>query len=184
MNTDLTQSPATKRSTTEARIAHLFGLHGDTWMRHANPWSVGTRFSCLSLLAIACWSRTWISWFSLIPIVLATVWMFLNPRLFGIPTSTRNWFSKAVFGERIWADRTSAELPQQFKSPMPNLANAYSSIGLASLTAGLFILNVWLVIAGLVITHGGKVWYLDRMVLLYEDMKQRDPELASWEYGS
>jgi hypothetical protein len=26
-------------------------------------------------------------------------------------------------------------------------------------------------------------WY-DRMVLLYEDMKQRDANVASWEYGT
>ena len=28
--------------TTEGRVAHLFGLRGDAWMRHANPRSVWT----------------------------------------------------------------------------------------------------------------------------------------------
>jgi hypothetical protein len=27
-----------------------------------------------------------------------------------------------------------------------------------------------------------KAWFLDRMVLLFEDMKARDPDYASWEY--
>ena len=39
--------------TTEGRVAHLFGLRGDTWMRHANPRSVWTRFTCVSLVVIA-----------------------------------------------------------------------------------------------------------------------------------
>ena len=43
--------------TTEGRVAHLFGLRGDTWMRHANPRSVWTRFTCVSLVVIAVWSR-------------------------------------------------------------------------------------------------------------------------------
>ena len=44
--------------TTESRVARLFGLRGDAWMRHANPRSVVTRFSCLSLLAVAIWAAT------------------------------------------------------------------------------------------------------------------------------
>ena len=170
--------------TTESRVARLFGLRGDAWMRHANPASVVTRFSCLSLLALAIWSRSWIGWYSVIAIVAATVWIFVNPRVFGVPASTRNWFSRCVFGERIWADRASIELPPQFRSSIPNLTDLYSFIGLAFLTVGLVISDVWLVVAGLVITHGGKLWYLDRMVLLYEDMKQRDANFASWEYGT
>ena len=52
------------------------------------------------------------------------------------------------------------------------------------LAGGLVVLDVWLVVAGIVIVHGGKLWYLDRMVLLFDDVKQRDATVASWEYGS
>ena len=55
MSSAVTGSP-TPVSTGESKVARLFGLQGDTWMRHANPISVWTRFSCLSLLAIAVWS--------------------------------------------------------------------------------------------------------------------------------
>ena len=168
--------------TMESRVARLFGLHGDAWMRHANAASVVTRFSCLSLLAVAIWSRSWIGWYSVIAIVAATVWIFVNPLVFGVPASTRNWFSRCVFGERIWADRASIELPLQFRSTIPNLADVYSCIGLAFLTVGLIGSHVWLVVAGLVIAHGGKLWYLDRMVLLFDDMKHRNAEYARWEY--
>ena len=37
------------------------------------------------------------------------------------------------------------------------------------------------VVAGILIVHGGKLWFIDRMVLLFEDMKGR-PEYAGWEY--
>ena len=178
------QASAAVIRTSERRVARVFGLEGDAWMRHANPRSVWTRFTCLSLLALAIWSRDWIGWYSLIPIVTAMVWMLVNPRFFGVPTSTRNWASKSVFGERIWVDRTSVELSEQFRSHVPNLANAYSCIGLALLAYGLIALQVWPVVAGIVIVHGAKLWYLDRMVLLFEDMKSRNTDYASWEYGS
>ena len=38
------------------------------------------------------------------------------------------------------------------------------------------------VVAGIAIVDGGKMWYLDRMVLLYEDMKSRRADYADWEY--
>ena len=39
--------------------------------------------------------------------------MVVNPLLFPTPRSTRNWASKGVFGERIWADRNTVELPDR-----------------------------------------------------------------------
>jgi hypothetical protein len=65
---------------------------------------------------------------------------------------------------------------------VPNLANAYAALGLIALIYGLVVVEVWPVVAGILILHGGKLWYLDRMVLLFEDMKSRSPEIASWEY--
>jgi hypothetical protein len=176
--------PQTKGSgsTMEHRVARLFGLSGENWMRHANPASVWTRFSVLSLLAISIWSRDWIGWYSLLPISLAIVWLMVNPLFFRRPRSTKNWASKSVFGERIYADRKTVDLPPQFKSPVSNVANAYATIGVALVAYGLVTLHAASVIAGIVIAHGGKLWYLDRMVLLFEDMKSRSPEYAKWEY--
>src|SRR3712207_8046089 len=37
-------------------------------------------------------------------------------RSFPPPRSTRNWASRGVFGERIWADRNAVDLPEQFRS--------------------------------------------------------------------
>jgi hypothetical protein len=173
---------STPKVTTDRRVAKLFGLEGSNWMRHANPVSVWTRFSVVSLLAISIWSRTWIGWYSLIPVALSLIWMMVNPLLFDEPRSTRNWASKAVFGERIWVDRTTVEIPEQFRSSVPNVTNVYSTLGLVLLGYGLVTLRVLPVLAGILIVSGGKLWYLDRMVLLYEDMKGRDPQYRAWEY--
>ena len=70
------------RATFQGRVAKLFGLEGEKWMRHANPWSVGTRFAVLPLLALSVWSRDWIGWWSLIPITLSVVFLMTNPLLF------------------------------------------------------------------------------------------------------
>jgi hypothetical protein len=38
------------------------------------------------------------------------------------------------------------------------------------------------VVAGIVIVQCAEAWFLDRMVLLFDDMKTLNPEYASWEY--
>jgi Family of unknown function (DUF6653) len=118
----------TTRATGERRVAKLFGLQGETWMRHANPLSVWTRFAVLPLLAASIWSRDWIGWWSLVPLVLSLVFMVVNPLLFPKPRSTRNWTKR-------------------------------------------------------VLAQTAKAWYIDRMVLLFEDMKARRPQYAAWDYG-
>lgn len=172
----------TSQATMEQRVARLFGLTGDKWMRHANAWSVWTRFSVLSLIVLAIWSRDWIGWWSAVPIALTVTWMMVNPLFFARPASTRNWASRSVFGERIWADRKNVELPAQFLSPIPNIANALSLVGLALLIYGLVTFDLLPTIAGVFITNVCKLWYLDRMALLFDDMKQRVAGYATWEY--
>ncbi|MFG1620483.1 DUF6653 family protein [Kribbella sp. NPDC049227] len=172
--------------TRETRLARMFGLEGGNWMRHANPVSVWTRFAVLPLLAISVWSRDWIGWWSLILIGLSLVFMVVNPVLFPAPSSTRHWTSKAMFGERIWADRNSVEIPDQFRlSRTPNVTYGFQVFGMALLTYGLVVLGppgLIAAVAGLVIVQCAKAWCLDRMVLLFEDMKSRRPEYARWEF--
>ena len=183
--TSTTSPPAAPpgAATTERRLARLFGLEGDAWMRHANPWSVWTRFSVVSLLALAIWSREWIGWSCLIAVAARSIWMMVNPLLFRPPRSTRNWASKGVFGERIWADRDTVG-SAQFTSTVPIVANALSTVGLGLLAYGLVELSLLPVLTGILIVHRGKLWFLDRMVLLFEDMKGRDAEYARWEYST
>ncbi|GIF00338.1 DUF6653 family protein [Paractinoplanes rishiriensis] len=169
--------------TKERRLASLFGLEGDKWMRHANPVSVWTRFAILPVLALAIWTYDWIGWWSLLPTALVLVFMMVNPLLFPSPKSTRNWASKAVFGERIWADRNDIALPPHHReTKVPVVTVAFQLVGAIFMTYGLIRLDALAVVSGVLLTQLAKCWFLDRMVLLFEEMKTTKPEYASWEY--
>jgi hypothetical protein len=109
--------------------------------------------------------------------------MMINPMLFPKPHSTRNGASKGVFGERIWADRNTVELPDQFRSShVPQVTYLFHVVGTALLAYGLVELDLLAVVSGLAIMQCAKAWFIDRMVLLFEDMKTLNPEYANWEY--
>jgi hypothetical protein len=164
-------------------VNKLFGLEGERWMRHANPASVWTRFAVLPLLALAVWSREWIGWWSLAAVALALVFMMVNPLLFPPPRSTRHWTSKGVLGERIWTERDKVTIPAQFRaSGVTNATYAVQVVGLAVLVYGLVRFDLLAVVTGLVIAQTAKAWFIDRMVLLFEDMKTRHAGYAAWEY--
>jgi hypothetical protein len=117
-----------------------------------------------------------------VPIVLSLVFMMINPMLFRKPRSTRNWASRGVFGERVWSERNTVVTPPQFTTAVLNVTYAIQVIGAAVLAYGLVRLEVVSTVAGLVILQTAKAWYIDRQVLLFEDMKTRDSRYAGWEY--
>jgi hypothetical protein len=47
---------------------------------------------------------------------------------------------------------------------------------------GLYDLDVWPMLVGFLLAFFGKLWFADRMVWLYEDMKDATPEYRSWLY--
>jgi hypothetical protein len=166
--------------TTEKGIAKFFRLDDEGWMKHANPKSVYSRNTVLPALILAFWSRVWIGWWSLIPIALAILWTFFNPRLFKTAKSTKNWASKGVLGERIWMDRKKFQIPKHHKV-LPHVLNIFNLIGFAMVIWALVILDVWLVLLGSAFLYFAKLWYVDRMVWLFEDMKHL-PEFEKWLY--
>jgi len=42
-------------------------------------------------------------------------------------------------------------------------------------------LAIWPTLLGLALTFLGKLWFVDRMAWLYEEMKDATPEYRSWE---
>lgn len=42
--------------------------------------------------------------------------------------------------------------------------------------------SIWGSIIGVLMAYLGKSWYLDRMVWLYEDMKEINEEYKSWDF--
>lgn len=154
----------------EKQIAKSFSLEGDSWLKHANPWSVWTRFATLPFIILAIWSRVWIGWYCLIPIVLLVVWLKLNPILFKKPKSLNNWGSKSVLGEKYWAERKKNTVPSHHKTII-TILTLLQLIGLLVLSFGLWQLNLSYTLMGSVIIYFAKMWFLDRMVWIYEEMK-------------
>ena len=155
--------------TLEKQIAKAFNLQGDNWMKHANPWSVWTRFSTLPFLVLAIWSRVWISWYSLIPIGLLIIWLIINPTLFKKPKTLDNWGSKAVLGEKYWSNRKKHPTPKHHKIPIMILT-VLQTIGGILLIIGLWRLELNLTIIGTITVYLTKMWFLDRMVWVFEGM--------------
>jgi len=168
--------------TLERKISNFFNLSDENWMKHANPLSVWSRYSVLPLILFSFWSRIWIGWWCLIPVLVSLLWMFYNPVVFKKAKSTKNWASKAVLGERVYLNRDKVPLTPHHNTFFNTILNIISSFGL--------ILSIWAsinyslnaVILGTLITYFGKSWFLHRMVCLYEDMKNENDRYKSWEY--
>lgn len=65
---------------------------------------------------------------------------------------------------------------------MPNVAVIARCLAMIILSYGLVRLDLVAVIAGTLMCQVAKGWYIDRMVLLFEDMKERNPEYAAWDF--
>ncbi|MBW4554359.1 MAG: hypothetical protein KME59_00170 [Trichormus sp. ATA11-4-KO1] len=168
--------------TFERKVAGIFNMSETTWERHANPWSGWTRIiTGLPFLILAFWSRIWLGWWALIPIAIVVLWIWLNPRIFPKPRSTNNWVSKSVLGERVWLNRDKISVPQHHRR-VPNILSAISALGGVLVIWGLVTLNIWITLLGTTSHYSGKLWYLDRMVWLYEEMKETNADYRSWLY--
>ena len=147
----------------------LMAMDDATWARHANPWSVYTRFTCLPLIALSIWSRVWLGWWSLLPLATALVWTWCNPRAFAPAKQSDGWAWKGAMGERLFLDRKRHPVPAHHTA-LANLLTLLSAIGGVILAYGLIVLDAWATIAGLLFTMTTKAWFVDRMVWLYEDV--------------
>lgn len=154
-------------------------MDDEAWARHAAPWSVYTRFTALPLIVLALWSRVWLGWGALGPLALACLWTYANPRLFAPPRRTDTWASKGTFGERVFLNRGRVPIPEHHGRWAYGLTLASAS-GVLPLVWGVYALDAAWTIAGLVLTIGAKAWFVDRMVWLYEDMKDADPVYRRW----
>ena len=164
------------------RVAErLFSMEEEVWLRHANPWSVWTRYPCLPLLCLAVWSRDWIGWYCLLPVTLICCWIWLNPRVFSKPVSTDNWASKAVLGERVLLNEPKADIPQHHLK-MIRVLKGLMTLGAIATFTGLFLLDFVLTLFGVTLTIVCKTWFLDRMVWLYQDLGDSNSQYRSWLY--
>lgn len=160
-------------------FASFFRLDDTGWERHANPWSVWTRVAIWPALVVALWSIHWIGWWATAPLALIAIWAFINPRAFPPPASTRSWASRAVLGERIYLARATRPIPEHHRVAAQWLAGT-GGVGTLVMLAGLVIGSPSFFVAGAVTAFFAKMWFIDRMVWLFDDMARAHPEYAAW----
>ncbi|MGP9819945.1 DUF6653 family protein [Salinarimonas sp. NSM] len=158
----------------------LMAMDDAAWERHAHPMSVYTRMLLgLPLLVAAIWSRAWIGWWALAAVAAVAAFTWANARMTSRPASTDNWASKATFGERVLLARDAVPIPAHHRV-MANRLTALASAGVPFLAFGLWALDPWPTAFGMGLVYAGKLWFLDRMVWLYEDMRRVEPRYEAW----
>ncbi|MGZ2258322.1 DUF6653 family protein [Roseobacter sp. A03A-229] len=145
----------------------LMRMDDAAWRRHANPWSVWTRFTCLPFLVFAVWSRDWIGVWALIPVALALLWIWANPRAFPPPARFDSWASKGVLGERIFLQHRP-EIARHHRQAALVLG-LLSLPGVLIMIWGLYVLWWEGAVFGMILAALPKIWFVDRMVWIYDD---------------
>ncbi len=169
--------------TFERGIARLFCLDDAAWQRHANPLSVLLRFTVLPLLVLSFWSRAYLGWWACIPVALSLLWTWLNPRIFPPPASFDHWTSQAVLGERVWLNRDRVPVPPCHRT-VPHILSVISGLGMLGVAWGVLSFDPAPLFIGIAVVYLGKLWFLDRMVWIWQDMKDATGEYRSWARGA
>ena len=141
------------------------------WSRHANPWSVYTRFAAIPAMIAAVWSREWFGWWALVPIAFVLAWLAINPFLFPPVDPSRGWTSKGIFGEQLWLterERVPASLRRLLRSLI-----GVGLVGMVVLAWGLWRLHAWPTLYGATLIVLAQLWRIDRMGLLYDELAAR-----------
>lgn len=160
-------------------MAALFRPDEEGWERHANPWSVWTRVATWPVLMFVLWSFHWFGWWSLLPLAVVAGWLALNPHAFPPPASTKSWASRAVLGERVYLLREIHPIPLEHVNAA-TLLSIGSGVGVLFMGAGLLTQEPATFLVGGVVVLLCKLWFIDRMVWLYEDMRREVPEYQAW----
>lgn len=153
-------------------VACFFRMSDEAWARHANPWSVYTRFAAIPAAILAIWSRAWISWWALVPIGLVVVWLRVNPHVFPRVDDPRSWAAKGIYGEKLWLQTESRQLPAGYLAVLRWLA-VPALAGFALLAWGLVQLSPWPTVFGATLIIIAQLWRIDRLGLLYDAANAR-----------
>ena|SRR5690625_3710926 len=98
---------------------------------------------------------------------------------FSEPDSMDSWATKGTLGERVWLNRDKVPVPEHHRR-VPNILSAVSAAGSVFVIWGVVTLEIWPTLFGAVTIYLGKLWFVDRMVWLYHDMKDANQEYSSW----
>ena len=132
-------------------------LSEKTWERHANPWSGWTRVLSMPLLMVGLYYQ------NILVLIGFVIWIIVNPMIFPKPSSTNNWMSKGVLGERLYYENG-----KKFNKDLPTLLNITNvPIFILFLYFGWQQQLIPMILSG-VLSSVIKFWFIDRMVLFYE----------------
>jgi hypothetical protein len=147
-------------------------MNDEMWKRHANPWSVWTRFAAIPAFMLTVWSRIWLGWWVLIPISLILVWLVLNVFVFSPITSPRNWASKGIYGEKLWLSKR-VEIPEHY-AVIQHWLIILGIAGMLLIAWGLYQLHLWISLLGAVVLILAQLWRIDRFSTLYDLYNDKD----------
>lgn len=148
--------------------ARLMAMDDAAWLRHASNWSVWSRVvTPLPLIALAVWSRVWLGWWALVPLILVAGWLWLNPRIFAPPPDLSGWAARGVMGERVFLHRRDSVAAQHQRAA--RALALVSALGLVPYAWGLWVYDFWAVACGTALIAGGKLWFVDRMAWVWAD---------------
>jgi hypothetical protein len=151
-------------------IVDIFRMTDEVWRRHANPWSVWTRFAAIPAMILAIWSRVWLGWWALVPVALVVVWLAVNPLIFPPVAASRGWAAKGIYGEKLWLlDRS--HVPPGHRTVLRRLI-LLGIAGFVLLAWGLIRLEVWPTVFGAILVIVAQLWRIDRMGLLYDESRR------------
>ncbi len=150
-------------------IAKTFRMTDEAWQRHANPWSVYTRFAAIPAMILAIWSRDWIGWWALVPVGAVIVWLWLNPHVFPA-VEPRSWAAKGIYGERLWFKDRSAVTPAH--RAVLRWLIIVGAAGFVLLAWGLITLMPWPTVFGATLIVLAQLWRIDRFGQLYEEYQR------------
>ncbi len=148
-------------------IARFFGMSDEAWRRHANPWSVYTRFAAIPAMILAIWSRVWFGWWALVPVAIVIIWLMVNPHIFAPVSASHGWAARGIYGERYWLenrrDLSRSQLLAFRRLAIPGF------VGLGLLAWGLVALSIWPTLMGAFLVTATQLWRIDRLGRLYDD---------------
>jgi small-conductance mechanosensitive channel len=145
-------------------MVSILGEEG--WRRHANPWSVYTRFAAIPAGILAGWSRVWIEGWAILPLGLVVLWLVINPFVFKPVRNPTHWISKGILGEQLWLEKNPALAPHH---DMLRILLVFGIVGMISMFSGVFWLNPWAAIAGAVLVTVTQIWRIRRFARAFDE---------------
>lgn len=152
-------------------VSNAFRMTDEVWRRHANPWSVWTRFAAIPAMILAIWSRVWLGWWCLVPVGAVVVWLWLNPRVFSAVDNPTSWAAKGIYGERLWLEQRG-RVPAGYRRVLW-LLTVVGASGFALLAFGLITLEIWPTTFGASLIVVGQLWRIDKLGLWYEEQHRQ-----------